>query len=53
VFELTATADLTQNEIDAAKKLGADLDRDATSASDAARVRALSSVVKGLENAKS
>jgi len=118
VFELTPTADLTQNEIDAAKlvrfdqlnpqsqpklvwpaafavarayvdqlvrdnglpaartsaissalksaeqrsgaaraaalrKLAADLDRDATSASDAARVRALSSVVKGLENARS
>jgi hypothetical protein len=118
VFELTPTADLTQNEIDAAKlvrfdqlnpqsqpklvwpaafpvalayadqlvrdnglpaaristissalksaehlsgaaraaalrKLAADLDRDAASASDAARVRALSSVVKGLENAKS
>lgn len=118
VFELTPTADLTQNEIDAAKlvrfdqlnpqsqpklvwpaafavarayvdqlvrdnglpaartsaissalksaeqrsgaaratalrKLAADLDHDASSASDAARVRALSSVVKGLENAKS
>jgi hypothetical protein len=118
VFELTPTADLTQNEIDAAKlvrfdqlnpqnqpklvwpaafavarayvdqlvrdnglpaartsaissalrsaeqlngaaratalrKLAADLDRDASSASDAARVRALSSVVKGLEKARS
>lgn len=114
VFELTPTADLTQNEIDAAKlvrfdqlnpqsqpklvwpaafavarayvdqlvrdnglpsartsvissalrsaerssgaarttalrKLASDLDRDASSASDATRVRALSSVVKGLE----
>jgi hypothetical protein len=118
VFELTPTADLTQNEIDAAKlvrfdqlnpqsqpklvwpaafavarayvdqlvrdnglpaartsaisgalrsaeqlngaaratalrKLAADLDRDVSSASDVARVRALSSVVKGLEKARS
>lgn len=118
VFELTPTADLTQNEIDAAKlvrfdrlnpqtqprlvwpaafpvalayvdqlvrdnglpaarmsaissalksaehlsgaaraaalrKLAADLDRDVSRASDAARVRALSSVVKGLESARS
>jgi hypothetical protein len=117
VFELTPTADLTQNEIDAAKlvrfdrlnpqtqpklvwpaafpvalayvdqlvrdnglpaartsaissslksaqrlsgtaraaalrKLATDLDRDASRASDAARVRALSSVVKGLENVR-
>jgi hypothetical protein len=118
VFELTPTADLTQNEIDAAKlvrfdqlnpqsqpklvwpaafavarayvdqlvrdnglpaartsaissalrsaeqlsgaaratalrKLAADLDRDASSAGDATRVRALSSVVKGLDSARS
>jgi hypothetical protein len=34
----------------ALRKLASDLDRDASGASDAARVRALSSVVKGLEN---
>jgi len=37
----------------ALKKLAGELDRDASGASDAARVRALATVVKGLESAKS